>query len=583
MKSIREVRVGAGTPRRCCAVRGRRPRRGQQAQDPKSAVPGGTTLLGVAGAGSRAPLAFGDGLLRCVPALMLVLGPIAYTIPAAAQGHDPSDPEPRTGLLRSEESAFLGFTLFAPLRSTSTYLVDMGGEVVHEWPSRFPPRNSVHLLSDGTLLRCERAPGKAVFHGGGQGGRLLQLAWDGGVLWDFVYSSEQHLQHHDAVPLPNGDVLLIAWERKTVEEALAAGRDPALLRSGEFWPDHVVQVRPERPAGGRIVWEWHVWDHLIQDRDPQRANFGDVAKHPELVDINADRNRRRLLEGEAREEHRRLAALGYTDAGESDRARDMEVSDWLHTNSIDYDAELDQIVLSVRNLGEVWVIDHGTTTEEAAGHSGGRRGRGGDLLYRWGNPAAYRAGGERDQKLFAQHDASWVRESGGARRLLVFNNGQGRPGGEYSAVDEILLPLDGERRYAREEGKAFGPVEPVWSYAGSPAARFYSSHLSGAQRLPNGNTLVCSGEQGRIFEVDAKGAIVWEYVNPFHANPFYDEKIAPHGGVRRGPEGLPEGAGPRSGDRGARGRRHGPPMDPGGLFRATRLAPDHPGLARLQE
>jgi hypothetical protein len=116
----------------------------------------------------------------------------------------------------------------------------------------------------------------------------------------------------------------------------------------------------------------------IQDRDPERANFGDVAEHPELVDINGDRHRRRLIDGDARAERRRLAALGYTDAGESERARDMEGADWLHTNSIDYDAQLDQIVLSVRNLGEVWVIDHGTTTEEATGHSGGRRGRGGE-------------------------------------------------------------------------------------------------------------------------------------------------------------------------------------------------------------
>ena len=60
--------------------------------------------------------------------------------------------------------------------------------------------------------------------------------------------------------------------------------------------------------------------------------------------------------------------------------------DWLHTNGIDYNAEYDLIVLSVPRMNELWVIDHSTTTEEALGSTGGRWGKGGDLLWRWGNP-----------------------------------------------------------------------------------------------------------------------------------------------------------------------------------------------------
>ena len=82
----------------------------------------------------------------------------------------------------------------------------------------------------------------------------------------------------------------------------------------------------------------------------------------------------------------------------------------MHTNAVAYNAELDQIMLSIHAFSEVWIIDHGTTTEEAASHSGGKRGKGGDLLYRWGNPRAYRTGTNVDQRLFAQHNAHWIPE-----------------------------------------------------------------------------------------------------------------------------------------------------------------------------
>ena len=105
-------------------------------------------------------------------------------------------------------------------------------------------------------------------------------------------------------------------------------------------------------------------------------------------------------------------------------------------NAIDYNPDLDQIALSVRGNSEVWIIDHSTTTAEAAGHSGGKRGKGGDLLYRWGNPLTYRAGTASDQRYFQQHDVEWVRPGyPGAGNLTCYNNGLGR--GNYSTVDEF--------------------------------------------------------------------------------------------------------------------------------------------------
>ncbi|MEJ2133584.1 MAG: hypothetical protein P8Y95_18650 [Gammaproteobacteria bacterium] len=158
----------------------------------------------------------------------------------------------------------------------------------------------------------------------------------------------------------------------------------------------------------------------------------------------------------------------------------------LHTNAVHYNADLDQIVLSVPTFGEIWVIDHGTTTEEASGHTGGRWGRGGDLLYRWGNPRAYGRGNEEDQHLFGQHDARWI-PSGmpGAGNLMVFSNNAKGPDGPCSRVLEIETPRTGAG-YRTPKDEPFEPAEPVWSYA-APGA-FYCPFISGAHRMASGNT-----------------------------------------------------------------------------------------------
>ncbi|MBU0638894.1 MAG: aryl-sulfate sulfotransferase [Planctomycetes bacterium] len=498
------------------------------------------------------------------------------------------------GLLRHEPDAAPGYTLIAPMRSGTTYLVDMQGNAVHTWTSDAPPGQAVYLLENGNLLRCERHRDSQSFHGGGLGGRVRELAWDGTIVWEFVYSDDQHCQHHDIERLPNGNVLLIAWERKNEAEVLAAGRNPA-LGTEELWPDHIVEVAPEYPRGGRIVWEWHVWDHLIQDHDPARANFGVVGEPPELIDVNYDGSSARL----APAERRRLEALGYVAPPTRPQRRDGH-ADWNHTNAIDYNADLDQIVLSVLSFNEIWVIDHSTTTEEAAGHTGGRCGQGGDLLYRWGNPQTYAAGTSADQQLFAQHDVQWIeRHRPGAGHLLVFNNGRGRTDGNYSTVDEIAAPVDRRGDYRRATGAAFGPEKPAWVYAAADKESFFAGHISGAQRLQNGNTLVCSGESGRLFEVTPAGRVVWEYISPFEGNlggpggpggprgrrPFPplgfgageqppERSGRPESGRRRGPPGA-WGATPGDGP-------HGPPGQhdsPNALFRALRLPLDYPGLA----
>lgn len=272
---------------------------------------------------------------------------------------------------------------------------------------------------------------------------------------------------------------LIAWEYKSESEAIEAGRDPGSLGDGELWPDSIIEVEPDGASGGTIVWEWHVWDHLVQDYDPGKGNYAAVANHPELVNLNYTMN---------------------TNA------------DWNHINSVDYNAEYDQILVSVHNFSEIWIIDHSTTTAEAASHSGGLYGKGGDLLYRWGNPQTYDAGSSDDQQLFVQHDAEWV-ESGlpGEGDILVFNNGKGRSDGNYSSVDEIVPPVNSDGSYTLDAGSAYGPAAAVWSYTADTPTDFYAQSISGAQRLPNGNTLVCSGPDGYFFEVTDSGEVVWDY------------------------------------------------------------------------
>lgn len=496
-------------------------------------------------------------------ALVILLGTMAGQASA-------SDRE--AGVRVNEPGAYAGYTLFAPIGSTTTYLIDTEGRIVNQWESESRPGHSAYLLENGNLLRAGSVGGRnRIFHGGGAGGRIQEFSWDGELLWDYEYSGPHYLQHHDFERLPNGNVLLIAWEAKQREDAVAAGRNPDSVSSDGLWADHIVEVKPTGKTTGEIVWEWHVWDHLVQEYDPEKDNHGVVADHPELINLNpldwvAD------LTPQSR---RKLEAVGYLGAPKG-RGRKGANADWNHINSIAYNADLDQIVLSVLGFSEIWIIDHSTTTKEAAGHSGGRCGKGGDLLYRWGNPSSYHRGGAEDQRLFAQHDAHWIPQGcHGAGHILVFNNVRGRLDGNYSSVDEIVPHVGRNGRYRLEKDGTFGPATPVWSYSASPRADFYSGHISGAQRLPNGNTLICSGENGTLFEVTRKKKVVWRYVNPVRGD---DRKQFPE----RPPRRLGGGRGP-GGDRPPGGRPPGGGPGPGrgaqnSVFRAYRYGPDYAGL-----
>lgn len=366
-----------------------------------------------------------------------------------------------------------GQILFAPYYTTTTYLIDSTGAINHTWPSAYRPFTEAYWLGNGTILR-------PIISGSGG---VQKILWDGTLEWDYKYSGTGDSCHHDIKQLPNGNVLMIVWVTKTRTQAIAAGRNPDTIQGDTFKPDKIIEVQPTGATSGTVVWEWRVWDHLVQDFDPSKDNYGIVGDHPELIDINYG---------------------------------DMFVGDWLHTNSVDYNLQFDQILIDVHNFNEVWVIDHSTTTEEAAGHTGGNSGKGGDLLYRWGNPEAYDTGTPSDQKLFFQHDATWIKPGlPGEGHILVFNNGNNRPAGQYSTVDEFAPPVDSSGEYYLAPGSAYGPQDYTWTYTANPPNSFYSQVFGGAHRLKNGNTLICDGVSGRFFEVTPDETKIWEWTNPY--------------------------------------------------------------------
>jgi hypothetical protein len=319
--------------------------------------------------------------------------------------------------------------------------------------------------------------------------------------------------------MPNGHVLLIVWEKKTPQEAIAAGRRPETVGDRPLLPDCIIEIQPTGKTTGEVVWEWHVWDHLIQDHDSTKANYAVVGAHPELIDINFGEGTLASIVAK-KDELDKLRAIGYIGAAGPGGKPAPVMPDWLHCNAVDYNPDLDQILLNSPEFNEFWIIDHSTTTAEAATHKGGKYGKGGDLLYRWGNPRAYRAGTVKDQKLFYQHNTHWLPHGiPGEGHILVFNNGRRRPGGAHSTVDELVLPMDSSGHYAHTPGKAFGPDGPVWSYAAPKKSEFSAPFISGADRLPNGNTFICTGPSGVIFEVTPEKEVVWKYINPERPTP----------------------------------------------------------------
>lgn len=362
-----------------------------------------------------------------------------------------------TGVLFWDQSkTYNGYTLYSPIiKCTETYLIDMEGNVVHKWKSKYRPGLHAELLPNGNLLRAgqiTQEPGFCTI--GGVGGIIEEIDWNGNVVWEYrLFEPGKAIQHHTFKRMPNGNTLVLAWEAKSKKEAIAKGRDPKTIPDkpvkfrgvdhSDFWVDFVREV----DKAGKTVWEWHAWDHIGKGKDKLDINF----KLPHPVGHG----------------------LLYPDL------------DWSHFNSVDYDPKTDQVILNSRHLSEVYFINHKTGKIEA----------------RWGNPTAYDPKAKKpgwydngDQIIFGSHCASLL-ENG---NILLFDNGSERPENQRSAALE----------FDPKTGKI------VWLYEANHSPSFLSYRQGAVQRLPNGNTLVTSSMAGHVFEVTPDKQVVWDYVCP---------------------------------------------------------------------
>ena len=451
---------------------------------------------------------------------------------------------PKVGVSTKTDKVTPGYTLISPMSSTKVFLLNNDGLVVHYWQTNRKPGQTAYLMEDGTLVRGGKVDNFYQFPSTtGSSGSLQKYDWDGNLTWDFLSSSPYRMSHHDIEPLPNGNVLCIVWESYLREIAEKAGRDGNRLNGDVLWFEAIFELKPTGLNEAEVVWKWSLLDHLVQDFDKTKDNYGDPAQHPELMDINYMRR---------------------------------PTADWIHMNAIDYNADLDQIMVCSRSLSEFWIIDHSTTTEEASGHTGGRSGKGGDLLYRWGNPIAYRRGTADDQKLFNPHDAHWIPKGlPGAGNVLLFNNGEANTDQGFSSADEIILPLNSNGTYDRPADEKFGPEKLSWTF--EDKGKLFSPRISGAQRLPNGNTLICSGTQHLLLEVTHEAEIVWIYHNPprFHEPPRQNTTGRPSDSFPLpSPADLPKETLDKLRIEG------GVPLEDGGtMFRAIKYPLDYPAFA----
>lgn len=400
------------------------------------------------------------------------------------------------GLLYTQpEKVSEGYLLFAPFGVNDVFLIDNCGLVVNDWTFENPTIYSgCYLLEDGSVLKLN---GEYNYYSYAESESCIEhRSWENELIWQYCLEIEDGFIHSDVHILPNGNILAIILETYTVQEGILSGANPSRV-GNDFQLETIVEFKPIGIDSTEIVWKWRLFDHLVQDYDESKNNYGVVAENQRKYNINSDDS-------------------GYN-----------------HYNSIDYNEALDQIVFSSWNDHEIYIIDHSTTTEEAAGSTGGRYGFGGDFLFRWGNPKNYNV--EAAQKLLGQHNPRWIpndyQQFGGM--LSIFNNRYGELNlplgglplaGDKSAVVVINPDADGDGIYEMEEGKflpaTYKFVLPNENVRGGD---MYSEIMSGAFVQPNGNIVTCEAVKGRFMEFDTLGNLLWQYQCPVDYENFIEQ------------------------------------------------------------
>ncbi len=378
-----------------------------------------------------------------------------------------------------------GYNMIVPLFGNGATLVDMCGEVVHAWTSADSLRNTTwsYLQENGDIVMTLRQANVAndVIWTGGGGGIIERRTWDNDVVWSYTLNDSLYRLHHDIHVMDNGNVLALVWELKDSLEYIAAGGDMSLI-DDVIWSEVILELEPNGNGGADVVWEWSAWDHLVQDYDETKSNYGVIADNPQKINLNSN-----------------------TSQGQ------QPLADWLHMNSIHFNPVFGQIMVSVPNLNEVWIIDYAGGAE-------------GSIIWRWGNPAAYDRGTADDQKLFFQHDARWAYEGIGLSdphfgTVTVFNNrvpDAEAPAGYHSEAC-ILEPVYDfyENEYALDLASGtYLPLDFDEVYAAPNPADLASNITSNYQILPDGHSLIGEGNQGEAIELDENNEVVWRYKIP---------------------------------------------------------------------
>jgi len=382
------------------------------------------------------------------------------------------------GIEKNTSEALQSYTLFET--SSANFLIDNCGEIVHSWDVI---RTDLHtkLLPNGNLVYIKD-------------NLVYEVDWDNNIVHETNHGQSDLMLNYEVIVLPNGNYLCLARRIRTPIFFEEQGYNPIL--GFAIYDDAVVEMIP---GTGQIVWEWNISDHIIQDRNNTLQNYGVLSENPQLLSVDA------------------ISTF------------DWRNSETFMINGMDYNADLDQIVLSVRKISEIAIIDHSTTTEEAKGSSGGRSGKGGDILYRWGNPQNYNAGGSANRILYYQHNPNWIEYGEDKGKIIVHNNGLDRPGttfdNRYSSA-EIIEPItDGSGNYTLVGGTQFAPFEADKSFSRiSTGTEWYSGYTSSTKVLPNGNIYITEGQNDRFLEINSEGEVVWEYRNQFGTYIFRSEK-----------------------------------------------------------
>lgn len=357
------------------------------------------------------------------------------------------------------------YTLAVENAGTKSYLLDKTGNKVKEWVFDANLGNDLELLPDGKLIGIFKSDNPGISFGG-FGGIVKIIDQDGSIDWEYEYSTENFIAHHDVEQLPNGNILLLVWEKIDTPEAQNNG----VITDIPIYPEKLIEINP---TNNEIVWQWRSFDHIVQDQNSTNiATFGDASEKPQRIDINYN-----------------LDSIGAN----------VIDGDIMHANGIDYDSTKDVIYLSVNFYSEIWVIDHSTTTAQAAASSGGNYDKGGDLLYRFGNPSAYK--NTAGLRLFYNNHFPNLLEGNepGSGNILVYNNG-------INNSQSIVYELDIPDNFGLTPNSDNEP-NIVWSFADPD---LFFRRISGAVRLNNGNTLIAEGDYG-FWEVTPDGEIAWKY------------------------------------------------------------------------